>query len=256
MLSIQSRDSLGGGGTELLEPPKRSRPRRRRRDRGHAGGSGTPPADDDGGGGGGWGGGDDDPPDRPGDSIRYSTSAIGLGLRLVASGTLFVIFAVAFLLLRQGDPVWPPAGLPGAPSGLWLSSALLLASSLALVAGAREVPRPGAPDPELQSDAAWRWLLVAFVLGVAFVAAQVFVWDDFVRERYTIASSSYSTGFFTLTALHAAHVLGGVLYLGYLLWRGRIDTGVWQRPFRLASFYWHFMGVVWVLVFALLWTTS
>jgi heme/copper-type cytochrome/quinol oxidase subunit 3 len=98
---------------------------------------------------------------------------------------------------------------------------------------------------------ALRWLGASLVLGLAFLAAQTSLWLGLAHAGFVPASGGYAAVFFALTGLHALHVLGGLGFLAVLaleLARPRASMpGV-----RLGAIYWHYMGALWLVLFALL----
>lgn len=194
--------------------------------------------DRDGGGGGGRGDGDPDPAGAP-----HGATDLAFGFLLVAVCTLFLAFLLAFALLRDGG-TWPTGRLVHAPRGLWASTVLLVASELAMLRAGRSSSR----------RAAERWLERAALLGALFLAAQAWVWRDLLVAGRTAGSDAYAAVFYALTGLHAVHVLGGLAYM--LVVRRRSQRGrsaaMRVRGFTACRVYWHLMGGLWLLVFALL----
>jgi len=97
-----------------------------------------------------------------------------------------------------------------------------------------------------------RGIAITLVLGVIFLFLQLY--DYFVlitQDDFTISSGVYGTLFFTMTGFHGAHVLGGVIGLAVLLARGM--SGQFSRRHHVAveavHYYWHFVDVVWVVLF-------
>jgi cytochrome c oxidase subunit 3 len=88
------------------------------------------------------------------------------------------------------------------------------------------------------------------LLGLAFLVAQAQLWATLWRAGFVPATSGYAAVFFALTGLHALHVLGGLAFLGFLV-RG-LGHDVHAPGVRLGAVYWHYMGVIWVVLFALL----
>jgi cytochrome c oxidase subunit 3 len=102
------------------------------------------------------------------------------------------------------------------------------------------------------------WLLVTTALGLGFLTAQWLAWRQLVKQGVYVASHPHSSFFYLLTATHGVHLLGGLLALGYLIVRTQnpIDDERFQ-PKRLAAagavaIYWHFMDLLWIYLFLLL----
>lgn len=215
------------GVAAVLVAPRRER----RRERGTP--PGEPPRDRDGDGGDGEGEG----PRPAGDANGVGTFALALALAGIS--TLFVVLIAVWLFLRRPAPDWRAADAPGALDALWISTACLIGSSVAVELAARRSGRR-----------TLRWLVVSLVLGLSFLAAQIWLWSGLWRAGLVPSASGYAAVFFALTGLHALHALGGLGFLGVL--------AVWMRrareapSVRLGAVYWHFMGALWLVLFTLL----
>jgi cytochrome c oxidase subunit 3 len=198
--------------------------------------AGPPPPRD---GGDGWGGGDGPDP-RPPEDPRAGNAEFGLRLVLVAISALFLVFLALQWQTRTRAGAWPPPGAPPPPGILWLSTLLLALSSTTLARASLHAQRRARPRA---------WLAWTLVLGIAFLASQVLVGLALASAGVVPSSGPYGASFFALIGLHTAHVLVGLGYLGHLTAarRPRADQ------VQLAGIYWHFMGLLWLAVFALLW---
>lgn len=169
---------------------------------------------------------------------------VALGSWAMMFGALFFVYAA----LRAGTRVWPPPGLPVLPVGLPLvNTAVLLGSSAALVLGTRALA--GGRRRALPG-----WVLAALVLGVVFLALQVVMWRGLWLQGLVPQTGAFASVFYGLTALHAAHVLGGLVVLGVIFVRAL--RGVYTEHnvnrVRVAGMFWHFVDVVWILMFVAL----
>lgn len=233
----------GTGASAVLEPPRRAWKKIR----------GAPPSgppEDPGDGGGGGGGGDGA---RPAGEGAEGAGAFALALALTGITTLFAVLVAVWLFLRRPAPDWHAAGTD-ALHALWVSTACLLASSVAVERGVRGL-RASAAGVVPEDGAPRRWLGMGFALGVAFLAAQICLWVLAWRAGIVPATSGYAAVFFALTGLHAMHVLGGLGILGVLtlrLGRGPRRAAEALRSVRLGAVYWHFMGALWLVLFGLL----
>jgi heme/copper-type cytochrome/quinol oxidase subunit 3 len=107
-----------------------------------------------------------------------------------------------------------------------------------------------------------RQRLVAFLgltmlLGAAFLGGQVLEFSDLYRHGMTLQSSVYGSSFFTLTGFHGLHVLIGILWAGLTLRKGalgRYDGGKYAGV-ELFGLYWHFVDIVWIVLFTLIYLT-
>lgn len=163
-----------------------------------------------------------------------------LGL-LIACGSILAFFAalvVAFYWRSRTPPFWAPIALPHT---LWLSTAIILASSVTFEA-ARRAFRRG-----LHLVAA-RLLVVTACLGAAFLASQVSAWLNLVHRGFYLAQNPYSSFFYMFTGLHAAHLIGGLIAL-FIVVLGRSTR---RETVDTVAYYWHFLGVLWIALFVIL----
>jgi len=137
------------------------------------------------------------------------------------------------------------------------STFVLLMSSLAMVLALaavqnRNVPKHTTGDRILGSSKLW--LFVTALLGATFLGFQAFEFTAFVNEGLTIRTNLFGSTFFTLTGFHGAHVSAGVLWLLTLL---AIDFKRGLQPsdemaVDLCALYWHFVDVIWIAIFTLI----
>ena len=97
-----------------------------------------------------------------------------------------------------------------------------------------------------------RWFSITFLMGLIFVLGQANEYRNLVAEGTTISSSTYGSVFFMTTGFHALHVIGGLLAFVFLLIRSTMGrfTPAQATSAIVVSYYWHFVDVVWVGLFA------
>ena len=177
-----------------------------------------------------------------------SAGKLGMRLFLLALGVLFAASMAGYLVVRLRAPEWPPAGSPRLPGGLWISTLILLFSS-GTMATALGAARGG------KAAAARNGLLITFVLGVVFLISQVLNWHNLIVAHQLPANKNlYAFTFYLLSGLHGAHVLGGLVPLVITTiraGRGRY-TAQAHAGVEYMSMYWHFLDVVWVVMFIVL----
>ena len=199
------------------------------------GGGNKPPA-------GGDGGGDDDKRGRPGPPSprRYYT---GIVLGIVSILMFFMALASAYLVQRMTSNRWVPLHLPAI---LWVNTIILLASSATM-----ERARKRLAVGDLSGfRALW---MVTTVLGLAFLAGQLAAWRLLVAQGIYVATNQGSSFFYIFTAVHGAHLLGGITALIYVYRRNfeRAKVSL-STAAEVTSYYWHFMDGLWVFLLALL----
>ena len=159
------------------------------------------------------------------------------------------------------DACLPPACSTPLPAILDIpvtsaSTFVLLMSSLFMVLALAAVETKGQPrhtfgDRLLGSSKTWLWATA--VMGAVFLGFQAYEFTSFVNEGLTLKTNLFGSSFFTLTGFHGAHVTAGVLWLLTLL---AIDYRRGLGPkdainVDLAALYWHFVDVVWIAIFTL-----
>jgi cytochrome c oxidase subunit 3 len=97
------------------------------------------------------------------------------------------------------------------------------------------------------------WFVLTYVMGAIFIAGQTFEYTELVHEGLTIPSSAYGTMFYLATGFHGLHVTGGLIAFLFVLGRtfmARRFTHEQAVSAIVVSYYWHFVDVVWVALFA------
>ncbi len=139
------------------------------------------------------------------------------------------------------------------------STFVLLMSSLAMVlalAAVENKDKPLPPNPGIGTRilaSSKLWLLMTALMGATFLGYQAFEFTSFVHEGLTIRTNLFGSSFFTLTGFHGAHVTAGVLWLLTLL-AIDIKRGLGPKDaliVDISALYWHFVDVVWIGIFTL-----
>lgn len=184
---------------------------------------------------------------------RRQLANIGLYLLLTSLAMLFGSSMLVYLLIRTrvfGDAsLIPPLGAIHAPQSLLLSTAIMLLSSYTIHQALRSVRFE-------RQTALRRFLLFTLILAVAFIIVQAPSLAILLRDHYAAMHGHrvflYGMIFF-LILIHAAHVLGGIIALVVTLkhaYAGRYDHEHHQGV-RHAALYWHFLDIVWLIMFIL-----
>ena len=128
-----------------------------------------------------------------------------------------------------------------------ISTFVLLCSSFAMV-------RALAATNEDRQGAILFWLLTTAFLGAIFIGFQVYEFNLFRAEGLRIDTNLFGSTFFTLTGFHGAHVTLGIVWLLGLAWiakKGRLGPKT-ALDVELAGLYWHFVDIVWIVIFTLI----
>jgi cytochrome c oxidase subunit 3 len=168
-------------------------------------------------------------------------SESGIWIALFAITMSFAAFTSA-LFIRQASTDWTHIA---APRILFISTAVLLLSSCLM-----EISRRGfnvKPDSQIMDRGKGLWLLVVtLALGLVFVGGQYLAWRQLAAQGLYLATNPNSSFFYLLTGVHAAHVLGGIVVLGYLLVLLAAGGSVRRNLVNGVVVYWHFMAALWL----------
>jgi heme/copper-type cytochrome/quinol oxidase subunit 3 len=164
---------------------------------------------------------------------------------LVAETMFFAGLISAFFALRLAAPVWPPPLQPRLPILVTgLNTLVLLASSVAMVGALRAARRR-------ETRALGERLAAAAALGALFLAVQGYEWARLIHYGLTVTAGAYGATFYTLIGVHAAHVLGALVWLAVTLVMalgGRFADGRLTR-LRACATYWHFVVGLWPILY-------
>jgi heme/copper-type cytochrome/quinol oxidase subunit 3 len=127
-----------------------------------------------------------------------------------------------------------------------VSSFVLLMSSLTMVLALAAIQR--GDQQKLRT-----WLMATALLGMTFISGQVYEFTTFVKEGLTLKTNLFGSTFFVLTGFHGAHVTVGILMLLSLFAMsldGRLPVQK-SETVELVGLYWHFVDIVWIVIFTL-----
>ncbi|ALE83106.1 cytochrome c oxidase subunit 3 [Pseudonocardia sp. HH130629-09] len=156
------------------------------------------------------------------------------------------LFAMYFTARAQNDGPWPPPPTElNVPYALTITI-ILVASSFTCQFGVFAAERGDVFGLR-------RWYVVTLVMGTIFVLGQAYEYLVLVEEHATtISSSSYGSVFYLATGFHGLHVVGGLVAFVYLIIRTKLSkfTPAQATAAIVVSYYWHFVDVVWIGLFA------
>ena len=183
-----------------------------------------------------------------------SNPVLGMLLFITSEVMFFGGLFAAYFNLRANAPQWPPIN-PETNEVFHLAilpfvgpaTILLILSSVTCQVAVWAIRRD-------DRTAFIRAMAVTVILGIIFLGMQLIDYSLLGSEGLTLSSGSYGTTYYTLTGFHGAHVFGGVVMLAVVLYRGMAGqfSGRHYDAVEAASLYWHFVDVVWILLFSLL----
>ena len=165
-----------------------------------------------------------------------------LGGETVLFGTLFA----TFIALRNRVAAGPSSQELFSLPLTFLSTIILLVSSLTSVFAVLAMK-----DYKIRKMQLWFWLTV--VLGLAFLGLEITEFKEYLHEGLGYTTSAFSSSFYTLVGTHGCHVLFGVLWISALMIQSykKGITTVTAPKYYVAALYWHFIDVVWVFIFTI-----
>ena len=174
-----------------------------------------------------------------------SNMLLGVKLGILSEVMLFGALFAAYFVIRSESGGWPPNGqerpellLPG------LNTLLLLSSSVTMQWAVRAIGRG-------QVTTMRRALRLTLLLGSIFILVQGY---EFATNGFGLDAGVFGSTFYTLTGFHGAHVLAGLGFMAIVALRAR--RGLISREnhtaVEAASYYWHFVDAVWVVLFSTL----
>jgi cytochrome o ubiquinol oxidase subunit 3 len=161
---------------------------------------------------------------------------------VILFGTLFATFVVLRLNTAGGPTGADLIELPG----IIASTFILLTSSFTSGIALLEMNRGNKKGLII-------WLIITALLGASFIYLEVTEFIHLVHEGATIGTSAYWSSFFTLVGTHGLHVSVGLVWMAALIIQlaRRGITDVTKRKVNVISLYWHFLDVVWIFVFTI-----
>jgi cytochrome c oxidase subunit III len=216
------------------------------------------------------GGGDGRSDGSPDYGARLRRVRLGLAIGLTSITMIFVSLTSAYVV-RRGLPTldertstyvrdWIPVDLP--TTLLLVNTLLLMASSITVELARRQITRQAAlapvrsiPGVSLGEGKGFPWLGVTVVLGGGFLTGQWMAWRELADRGFYLATSASSSFVYLLTATHGVHLAGGILVLLYAATVSLLHKPVEARRIvvDVTAWYWHFMFLLWLYIFGLLW---
>lgn len=178
-----------------------------------------------------------------------SWGKLGMWVFLAGDAMSFGGLIVGYGILRNGSSNWPvPAHVLGINLTAFMTF-LLICSSVTMVLSLSAIKRG-------DQSGLRRFLFLTVLGGAAFLGLQVYEWTHLIERGMTITGNPFGaalfgTTFFVLTGFHGCHVFGGVVYLSCVLiqaLRGRFGEQH-HNEVEIAGLYWHFVDLVWILIF-------
>jgi heme/copper-type cytochrome/quinol oxidase subunit 3 len=172
---------------------------------------------------------------------RYKLAMV---LFILSEGSFFALLVLAYVYFRTVTGSEPMAASVLDPMKTGIFSVCLFASSGTMELGLKSMRRKNFNGLRL-------WLMATVVLGATFLVGQAREYLHLYRSNITISRNIFGTSFFTLTGFHGLHVFLGLVVLLIVLGlvMNKDFAASHETAIEVASYYWHFVDVVWVVIF-------
>jgi len=167
---------------------------------------------------------------------------VGMWWFLASEIMMFGGLIASYIVFRLGGSGWHEASAHVSVTLGAVNTLILLTSSLTVVQAF------AAAEPE-NAPALRRFLGLTILGGLAFLGIKAIEYTTEIRAGFTPGAGIFWSFYYTMTGLHALHVLAGIVLNAILFLAARVRT---QRRVELAGLYWHFVDVVWIFLFPLL----
>jgi len=176
------------------------------------------------------------------DDRRASPLGVGVVVWLASELMFFAGLFAAYFTLRSAATDWPPEGVELATARTAIATVVLVASSFTMHGAVKAAQRE-------DRTRAISWLGITALLGALFLTNQAIEYAD---ATFRISSHAYGSAFYLLTGFHGLHVLGGLLFMAAVAGAigGRTSRVPPASTVEVCGYYWHFVDVVWVAMFA------
>lgn len=171
--------------------------------------------------------------DQSGDRLN-----VGVTLWLASDVMFFAGLFAAYFTLRGAATAWPPADVHLDAVRGGISTLVLVLSSFALQRADRAT-----------GTVKRRWFLVTLLLGSAFLVSQLV---EYTTVGFTVSSSTFGSMFFIMTGFHGLHVFAGLVLIALVTAAAFMRRDADERTQQVVSYYWHFVDVVWIVLYATL----
>ncbi|WP_231493433.1 cytochrome c oxidase subunit 3 [Alicyclobacillus macrosporangiidus] len=202
--------------------------------------------------------GDPSSTDHPGNRLELSTEdgvtkIFGFWMFLVSDVLLFATLFATYVVIYTHTADGPSAAelFRHDVSGFLAETLALLTSSFTCGLATWEMHQGRAGRLKL-------WMIITLLLGLTFLGLEITEFHDFVSQGATMQTSAFLSGFYTLVGTHGAHVTLGILWMSLILYQ-LVRFGlnaVTARKFYIVGLYWHFLDIVWVLIFTVVYLTG
>jgi cytochrome c oxidase subunit 3 len=174
----------------------------------------------------------------------------GLIVFLIAESMIFFGLFSAFLIYRSVMPQWPPEGTPELELLLpGINTIILVSSSFVMHKGQSAIRNNDVSGLRL-------WFILTALMGAVFLGGQLY---EYAHTGFGLNDNVFTSCFYVLTGFHGLHVTAGLLFILAVLWRSLKPSHYSSEKHfgvEASELYWHFVDVVWIILFILVYLLS
>ncbi len=185
---------------------------------------------------------------RPERGLGVYDQKVGMWVFLCSEVMFFTGLIGSYIILRFGaENPWPRPGEVLNIPVTAVNTFILICSSVSMV-------KAYAAISDGDQAGLKKWLIATLIMGATFLSVQGYEYRELVHHGFTPASGLYGSTFFTMTGFHGFHVLCGVVSMAYVTFvrafRGKY-TKEDHRGVEVIGLYWHFVDLVWIVLFTI-----
>ncbi|GAB1541060.1 heme-copper oxidase subunit III [Scytonema sp. NUACC21] len=170
---------------------------------------------------------------------------LGLLAFLVSESLMFGGFFATYLFFRSGAEVWPPEGTEVELLLPTINTIILVSSSFVIHLGDAAIKKNDVQGMQ-------KWYKLTAIMGAIFLLGQVI---EYLTLGYGLTTNVFANCFYLMTGFHGLHVFVGLLLILGVLWRSRRPghySATKHIGIEMAEIYWHFVDIIWIVLFTLL----
>ena len=170
------------------------------------------------------------------------TSYFGMLIALGSFSMLFIALLASYGILRVRSGIWMSNTIETMPLTLaGVNTIVILISSITLFMASKANEREN-------KIVTLNQIYTTIIIGLVFLSLQIILWNVLINDDFTITSHQAGSVFYMLSGLHGLHILGGLISLIWLTFKIRVNNLI-LKPIRLVSMFWHYLTIVWVVIF-------
>lgn len=182
-------------------------------------------------------------------SEHQDLRVLGLLTFLASESLMFGGFFAAYLFFRGQTEIWPPKNTEVELLLPTINTIILVSSSFVIHFGDAAIKRNDVKGMQ-------RWYTITAIMGAIFLVGQVV---EYLTLGYGMTTNVFSNCFYLMTGFHGLHVFIGLLLILGVLWRSRRPghySATKHVGIEMAEIYWHFVDIIWIILFSLLYILS